>query len=190
MKSKIRIVFLKELREMLRERRTLMFLLAASLIYPAIIGLVLNQMIERNTRTEREGIEMLVIGGAKAPTLMAQLRERSVTVTEAAPMNEDAIGNLLRAKKTVAVLRVTDDYVANYQAMRPARIELWYDSASDRDGRRDIEDVAVRGQPEARQRRLGIKRREGMGGPFILLRRGIPMVGVLELRHRCTPRIM
>jgi len=51
MKSKIRIVFLKELREMLRERRTLMFLLAASLMYPAIIGLLLNQMIERNTRT-------------------------------------------------------------------------------------------------------------------------------------------
>ncbi|RYE90516.1 MAG: hypothetical protein EOO78_31540, partial [Oxalobacteraceae bacterium] len=51
MKSKIRIVFLKELREMLRERRTLMFLLAASLMYPAIIGLLLNQMIERNTRS-------------------------------------------------------------------------------------------------------------------------------------------
>jgi sodium transport system permease protein len=142
MKSKIRIVFLKELREMLRERRTLAFLLAASLMYPAIIGLLLNQMIERNTRTEREGIEMVVIGGAKAPTLMAQLRERSVTVTEAAPMNEDAIGELLRAKKTVAVLRVTDDYIANYQAMRPARLELWFDSSTESGPqRRDVEDI-------------------------------------------------
>lgn len=140
--NKLLVVFRKELREMLRERRTLAFLLVASLMYPALIGFMLNQMIERSTRTEREGIELTVIGGAKAPTLMAQLRERSVTVTESAPLAEDAIGELLHAKKAVAVLRLSDDFVDNYHAMRPARLELWFDSSTESNAqRRELEEI-------------------------------------------------
>jgi len=143
MRSRFTIVFLKELREMLRERRMLAFLLVASLMYPVLIGFVMHQMIEKNTRTEREGIELTVIGGAKAPTLMAQLRERSVTITEArAPMDETAIGDLLRAKKAVAVLRLSDEFVDNYEAMRPARLELWFDSSAESTTqRRELEEV-------------------------------------------------
>ena len=142
MKSKLKVVFLKELREMLRERRTLIFLLVASLMYPVLIGFVMNQMIEKNTRTEREGIELTVIGGASAPTLMAQLRERSVTVTEGAPMDEAAIGELLHSKKAAAVLRLSDDFIDNYQTMRPARIEMWFDSSTESGPqRRELEDI-------------------------------------------------
>jgi sodium transport system permease protein len=39
------------------------------------------------------------------------------------------------------VLRLSDKFGENYAAMRPARIELWYDSADDGKQRRDIEDV-------------------------------------------------
>jgi sodium transport system permease protein len=57
-------------------------------------------------------------------------------------MDEPAIEELLRAHQTVAVLRLTDDFSDNYQAMRPARVELWFDSASDNRGQqRDIEEV-------------------------------------------------
>lgn len=140
--NKLLVVFRKELREMLRERRTLAFLLVASLMYPALIGFMLNQMIERSTRTEREGIELTVIGGAKAPTLMAQLRERSVTVTESGPLGDDAIGELLHAKKAVAVLRLSDDFLDNYHAMRPARLELWFDSSTESNAqRRELEEI-------------------------------------------------
>jgi len=139
MRSRFTIVFLKELREMLRERRMLGFLLIASLMYPLLIGFIMHQMIEKNTRTEREGIELTVIGGARAPTLMSQLRERSVTVTESAQMDEAAIGELLHSKKAVAVLRLSDAFVDNYQAMRPARLELWFDSSTESNTqRRDL----------------------------------------------------
>jgi sodium transport system permease protein len=107
-----------------------------------MIGFMLQQGIDRSTKTEREGIELAVIGGAKAPTLMSQLGERNVTVQNTPAMDEDAIGDLLRAKKVVAVLKVPEDYTENYYAMRPARIEIWYDSASDRDRQRsEVEDV-------------------------------------------------
>lgn len=142
MKSKIRIVFWKELRETLREKRTLSLLLLFTLMYPVLIGYVMHQMIDKNTRTEREGIELAIIGGAQAPTLVSQLRQKNVTVNEVAPMDEEAIAALLHARKTSAVLRLSSDFVENYGAMRPARIDLWFDSAAESGPqRRQIEEV-------------------------------------------------
>jgi sodium transport system permease protein len=142
MKSRMLIVFLKELRETLRDKRTLGMLAMFTLLYPVMIGFMLQQGIDRSTKTEREGIELAVIGAARAPTLVSQLGQRNVTVQDTPAMNEDAIGDLLRTKKVVAVLKVPDDFAENYYAMRPARIEVWYDSASDRDRQRsEVEDV-------------------------------------------------
>ncbi|SFC62980.1 ABC transporter permease [Massilia yuzhufengensis] len=142
MKSKLLIIFLKELRETLRDKRTLGMLAMFTLLYPAMIGFMLHQGIDRSTKTEREGIELAVIGAARAPTLMAQLGQKNITVKDTPAMDEDAIADLLREKKFVAVLRLPDDFTENYYAMRPARIEVWFDSATDRDRQRgDVEDV-------------------------------------------------
>ena len=142
MKSKWKIVYRKELRETLRDKRSLGLLLLFTLMYPVMLGIILNQSIKRATKPEREGIELAVIGAAQAPNLMAQLKQKNVLVKQVAPMSEEAITELLQARKVVALLRLTDKYAENYQAMRPARIELWFDSASDNDKRqRDIEDV-------------------------------------------------
>lgn len=142
MNSKLLIVFRKELRETLREKRTLATLVLMTLIYPFIIGLTLNQLISKNTTTEREGIDIAVIGGARAPTLMAQLGQKNISVKDKAPMSDEAIAELLRAKQAVAVLRLSEDFADNYQAMRPARVEVWYDSAAERGAqRREVEEV-------------------------------------------------
>jgi sodium transport system permease protein len=143
MKAKWMIVLRKELRETLRDRRTLSMLALFTLMYPLMLGVVLHQQIERATRPEREGVEVAVIGAAQAPTLMAQLAEKNITVRRVGPMDEAAIGELLRARRAVALLRLSDRFAADYQAMRPARIELWFDSAADLDEarQRDIEDV-------------------------------------------------
>ena len=92
MKSKLLIVFRKELRETLREKRTVGLLAMFTLLYPILIGLMLHQLIDKSTKTEREGVELAVIGGARAPTLMAQLGEKNITVQATQPMTEDAIG--------------------------------------------------------------------------------------------------
>ncbi|RZA35979.1 MAG: ABC transporter permease [Lysobacteraceae bacterium] len=142
MKSKLWVIYWKELRETLRDKRTLGMLAMFTLFYPVLIGFMLHQGIEKSTKTEREGIELAVIGGAKAPTLMAQLGQKNITAKETAPMDEDAIAELLRSKKVAAVLRLPEDFTENYYAMRPARVEVWYDSAADSSGQRtDIEDV-------------------------------------------------
>ncbi|WP_426173512.1 ABC transporter permease [Massilia sp. TWR1-2-2] len=142
MKAKWLIVFLKEFRETLRDRRSLSLLALFTFMYPVMLGLVLHQQIKKATRPEREGIELAVINAAMAPNMMTQFKHKNINVRPMGPMDEEQIANLLRDKKTVAVLRISDKFADNYQAMRPAEVELWFDSASDNRGRqRDIEDV-------------------------------------------------
>ncbi len=142
MKAKWLIVFLKEFRETLRDRRSLMLLALFTLMYPVMLGVVLHQQIKKATKPEREGIELAVINAAMAPNLMTQFKHKNITVRPMGPMDEEQIATLLRDKKTVAVLRISDKFADNYQAMRPAEVELWFDSASDNRARqRDIEEV-------------------------------------------------
>ncbi len=141
MTSKFFVVFRKEFRESLRDKRSLGLLALFTLMYPLLLGVLLHQWIDRATKPEREGIVLAVIGGAQAPTLMAQLKQKNITVHDTPPMDEAAIGDLLRAHKAAAVLRLPGKYASDYAAMRPARIELWFDSSTDQDGRRDVEDV-------------------------------------------------
>jgi sodium transport system permease protein len=142
MMAKWFVVLTKELREAVRDRRSLLLLVLFTVMYPIILGIILNQQIKRATKPEREGIELAVIGAAQAPNLMAQLKQKNILVQAVAPMNEEAITRLLQGRKVVALLRISDKFTENYQALRPARVELWFDSAADNGQRqRDIEDV-------------------------------------------------
>lgn len=131
MKLKFPIVLRKELAETLRDRRALSLLLLFVLMYPLLVGLVLHRQIDRATKPEREGVELAVIGGDQAPTLMNQLRQRNVNITELEPMQDEEINSMLRRQTVTTILRLTPDFAENYHAMRPARVELWFDSASD-----------------------------------------------------------
>jgi sodium transport system permease protein len=141
-KPKFLIVCLKELRETLRDKRTLALLALLTLMYPMVMGYVVNQTIKRATKPERDGIRIAVIGASQAPTLMGQFKQRSITVTDPGPLDEAGITKLLQGRSYPVVLRLSDKFTENYAAMRPARVELWYDSADENSQRRhDIEDV-------------------------------------------------
>ena len=131
MRMKFPIVLRKELVETLRDRRALSLLLLFVLMYPILVGFILQRQIDRATKPEREGVELAVIGSEQAPTLMNQLRQRNVNITELEAMGEEDINALLRKQTVTAVLRLTPEFAENYHAMRPARVELWFDSASD-----------------------------------------------------------
>ena len=63
----------------------------------------LNQQIGRATKVEREGMEIGVIGAAQAPTLLAMLRQKNITVQQVDKVEEDGIGDLLRSRKLVVL---------------------------------------------------------------------------------------
>ncbi|MDC8759163.1 ABC transporter permease [Janthinobacterium fluminis] len=142
MKPKFLVVFLKELTDNLRDRRAMVLLLFMVLLYPVMYGFLLNSLITRAGKPEREGIELVVIGGAQAPTLMAQLKQKNVIIRESGPMTEQAVTDLLHEHTVVAVLKLDKHFAEHYQAMRPARVELWFDSASENNAKqRELEDV-------------------------------------------------
>ncbi len=142
MKPKFLIVFLKELKESMRDKRALSLLFLFIFMYPLMLGYFMKEQIDRATTPEREGIELVVIDARQAPNLMAQLKQKNVTVVDHEDMGEDAIAELLKGRKVVAVLRISKKFTEDYQAMRPAHIELWFDSASEKGARqRDVEEV-------------------------------------------------
>ena len=126
------VVLKKELLEALRDKRTLGMLLALTLVYPAVIGLILHNMIARGAPQATGGIELVVIGGGQAPNLLAQLREQKVVVSERGPLLDADIKALLREKKAAGVLRLGNEFADNYAELRPAPIELWFDSSVER----------------------------------------------------------
>lgn len=131
MKSKVFIVMRKELMEAARDRRALSMLLLIVVIYPVILWVALHKMIDIATRAEREQVKLVVIGGPQAPTLLDLLEQKNIQVTARNDMSDAAITELLNLREYVAVIKVSDAFTENYNAMRPARIELWFDSASD-----------------------------------------------------------
>ena len=142
MKPSYLIVFLKEFRETLRDRRALGLLLLFTVMYPLMLGYMLNQQIARAIKPEREGMELAVIGADKAPSLMAQFKQRNIKVIVTPQLDEAGIGALLRERQVVALLKLDPKYVEDYHAMRPAKMELWYDSAANFGGRQhEVEEV-------------------------------------------------
>lgn len=144
MSAKWLVVMKKELREALRDRRTLTLVLLFSLLYPALVGFILHKVIERETRVEREGVELVVVGGAQAPTLMAQLRQKNITVDQRSAITDKEVTALLAQKKVAAVLKLTGQFGDNYNAMRPAALELWFNSAGEKDAQRVAIEIVLR----------------------------------------------
>ena len=118
------VIMLKELTEALREKRTLGMLAMLTLLYPALVGLLLHTTIERGTRSAKAGIELAVIGAAQAPNLLARLRQNGVHVSEHGPMSEAAIQSLLRDKKLAGVLRLPADFAGHYAELRLSLIHI------------------------------------------------------------------
>ncbi|HYD78824.1 MAG TPA: ABC transporter permease [Paucimonas sp.] len=129
--NKFLVVLRKELTEALRDRRALCMLLLFITLYPAMLWLTVHKTLERSAKSDKEAMEIVVIGGDRAPTLLAQIGQRNVTAALRDDMSENEITELLRTRKHAAVIRIPEEFEENYRAMRPAPIELWYDSAAD-----------------------------------------------------------
>ncbi len=136
------VIWRKEVIDALRDKRSLMMLAVFVFIYPLVMWSTLTNVISKATKADRETNEVVVIGGAQAPTLMQQLTQQGITVLERDDMDEAAITALLKERKQSAVIRIPASFGKNYQDLRPAPIELWSDSAADQQSKlRRVEQV-------------------------------------------------
>jgi sodium transport system permease protein len=131
MKTKFFIVMRKELKEALRDRRALSMLLLIVVIYPLVLWIALHKMIDNAAKAEHENVKVVVVGGEQTPTLLTLLKQKNIKVVARDDMSDAEITELLRLHEYVAIVKVSKKFTDNYNTMRPARIELWFDSASD-----------------------------------------------------------
>src|SRR4030095_8893828 len=125
MANKVPIVFQKEIRDSLRDRRTLFGAVFSPLLGPLIM-LLLFSVIGRVTADQSDRpLALAVVGAENAPNLVAFLRQAGVEIR---PAPADPLAEV-RAGNTDVVLAIPATFAADFNAGRPAALQLIVDSS-------------------------------------------------------------
>jgi sodium transport system permease protein len=171
------VVFSKEIRENLRDKRTLInALVTGPLIAPLMFVMIMNVVISRQLDQAEAPLELPVIGAGNAPNLLEALRQQGF---DPQPPVADPV-TAVRKRDAAAVLRIPADFGKSWAKGDPAQVELYYDSS-----RRDLQ------QPMKRLQAM-LERYSRLNGAMRLVARGLsPALAapvVVAERDQSTPR--
>lgn len=128
----------KELRDLVRDRRTLAVALLMGPILLPVIMIGLGALASKKISTQLEKtLEVPVIGAEHAPNLVAWLEGQNLRI-EPAPADPEAA---IRAQDEDVILRIAADFEEDWRAGKPALVELLHD-ASREDSRIPVSRVA------------------------------------------------
>lgn len=140
-------VFLKEVKENLRDRRTLISaFLTGPLLGPIILVMLLSVTLNRELDKAEKPLSVPIIGAQYAPNLLDALRAGGVV--PAAPVADP--GQTVRKQDADVVLRIASNYGKAWRKGEPVQVELFYDS-SQRDANTSVERVTGLVEGYARQ---------------------------------------
>jgi sodium transport system permease protein len=132
-------VFLKEVLDNFRDRRTLgSALLMGPIFGPVLFAFVINLSIERSLESAETTLELPVIGQEHAPNLLSFLHSRNIDAVEG-PVDEAAAMEAVKIGTHDVVLVIPEAFGEQLSEMIPARVALISDQANsdaDRDARR------------------------------------------------------
>jgi sodium transport system permease protein len=136
MNAVVGTVAVKEVRETLRDRRTLITSLVLGPIFaPIFFILILKLALARSVATQDELVPVTVANAAAAPNLVQALRESGLTVT-VADGTEAEIRGWIEQKDGLVVLRIPEVFGERFASSRPSPIELYSDGANSQAERR------------------------------------------------------
>ena len=131
-------VFLKEVKENLRDRRTLISaFLTGPLLGPLMFVMLINFTLNRELDKAEKPLPVPVIGAEYAPNLLDALKAGGVVPGPAVTDPEQAV----RKQDADVVLRIAPDYGRAWRKGEPVQVELFYDS-SQRDANTSVERVS------------------------------------------------
>ncbi|MCX7512618.1 ABC transporter permease [Frateuria hangzhouensis] len=140
-------VFFKEVRENLRDRRTLISaFVTGPLLTPLLFVMLISFTVNRELDKAEKPLEVPVIGAQYAPNLVNALKAGGVVPKPALANPEQAV----REQQADLVLRIAPDYAEAWRKGEPVQVELIYDS-SQRDSHTPVERVTDLVQHYARQ---------------------------------------
>jgi sodium transport system permease protein len=129
-------VMQKELREALRDRRTLVnSLLIGPILAPLFFIFVLKLALERSVASGDERVPVTVVNAAGAPNLVQQLRERGLEVRLREGTEADIRAWITDANDLV-VLRVPPDFGERFSQGKPAAVQVFADGSGKEAGKR------------------------------------------------------
>lgn len=140
-------VFLKEVKENLRDRRTLISaFLTGPLLGPLMFVMLINFTLNRELDKAEKPLPLPVIGAEYAPNLVDALKAGGVV--PGAPVADPA--QAVRKQDADVVLRIAPDYGKAWRKGEPVQVELFYDS-SQRDANTSVERVSTLVENYSRQ---------------------------------------
>lgn len=123
------IVFLKEVRESLRDRRTLWSALGFGAIFsPLLFAAILSFTIKRNDPLNDKPVALAVSHAERAPNLVGHLAEYGIAV-EPVTYDDAAARAAVRHHQQKLVLMIPEDYATRFAAGQPAPLQLYSDSS-------------------------------------------------------------
>jgi sodium transport system permease protein len=133
------IVFIKEIIDNLRDRRTLASALIMGPIFgPLLFAFVINLSIERSLESAESTLELPVLGETHAPNLVLYLRSRNIDVVDG-PADRNAAIDAVKTGAHDIVLIIPESFGEQLADTIPAKVELVSDQANtdaDREARR------------------------------------------------------
>jgi len=140
-------VFLKEVRENLRDRRTLMSaFLTGPLLGPLLFVMLISITVNRELDKADQPLTVPVIGAQYAPNLLNALRDGGVVPGPAVADPEKTV----RKQDADVVLRIAPGYAKAWRQGEAVQVELFHDS-SQRDAQTSVERVTRLVESYARQ---------------------------------------
>lgn len=139
--SALGTVFFKEVRDNLRDRRTLFSaLLMGPLFGPILFAFVINLSLKQSLGEAGEPLDVPVIGQEHAPNLMVYLKSHNINIIEA-PADRTAAVEAVKTGKHDLVLVIPENFGAALAEAVPATIEIISDRANttaERESRRAL----------------------------------------------------
>jgi sodium transport system permease protein len=128
--STILIVIQKELRESLRDRRTLVnSLLIGPILSPLLFIMVLKLALARSVSTADEPTPVTVVNAAAAPNFVQQLRERELEVSLREGTEAD-IRRWIAGQNDLVVIAVPPAFGERFSGGKPAAVQIYADGSN------------------------------------------------------------
>jgi sodium transport system permease protein len=129
------VVWLKEMQENLRDRRTLLSaLLFGPLFGPLMFAVMIGLLLEKTASEFDQKVALAVSGGARAPNLIHFLQENDVAV-EHLQLDLGRARTAIRNGRHEAILLIPPEYPRRLEESLPAPLILVSDSADNRTGK-------------------------------------------------------
>lgn len=145
----IRTVFLKEVVDNFRDRRTLISALVMGPLFgPILFAFVINLSLQQSLSNGSEALELPVIGAEYAPNLVSFLASRNITVVDG-PIDRDTAVSRVRDGEQDVVVLIPASIAEDLAASTPVRIEVITDQSNttaERESRRAIRALAIYSQ--------------------------------------------